>query len=235
VKDKAVAATCTQTGLTEGSHCEVCEAVLVQQEETPKTDHNPVKDKAVAATCAKTGLTEGSHCKDCGKVLEEQETVPKTDHTPVTVSATSATCTSDGLSEGSKCSVCGTVLKEQTVTSPALGHNFSGNYCTRCETAYWYADCNGSEWVGLDERIDVNVTIYCENSSDSLRVYDYWMFENEDGETLYSGDEVWSGTYSDGDYMGWYWDGFSVPGVLWYFVYNDATGDYIGGHVVFVG
>ena len=37
VVDKAVAATCIATGLTEGKHCSVCNTVIVAQEETPMT------------------------------------------------------------------------------------------------------------------------------------------------------------------------------------------------------
>lgn len=39
VTDAAVAATCTQTGLTEGSHCSVCHEVLVAQEVVPAVGH----------------------------------------------------------------------------------------------------------------------------------------------------------------------------------------------------
>lgn len=35
VTDAAVAPTCTESGLTEGSHCSVCEEVLIKQEEVP--------------------------------------------------------------------------------------------------------------------------------------------------------------------------------------------------------
>ena len=40
VTDPGKAATCVETGLTEGSHCSVCGKVLVAQEEIPKTNHN---------------------------------------------------------------------------------------------------------------------------------------------------------------------------------------------------
>ena len=63
--DAAVAATCTETGLTEGSHCSVCNTVLVAQEEVAALGHNIVTDEAVAATCTETGLTEGAHCSRC--------------------------------------------------------------------------------------------------------------------------------------------------------------------------
>ena len=80
VTDAAVAATCTKTGLTEGSHCLVCDTVLVEQKVTEKLAHTPVTDGAVAATCTKTGLTEGSHCKVCGEVLKAQKTTEKLAH-----------------------------------------------------------------------------------------------------------------------------------------------------------
>lgn len=76
VVDKAVEPTCTETGLTEGKHCSVCSAVLVEQEVVPAKGHTEVIDKAVEPTCTKTGLTEGKHCSVCGEVLVEQEVVP---------------------------------------------------------------------------------------------------------------------------------------------------------------
>lgn len=40
VIDKQVDATCVNTGLTEGSHCEVCDEVIKKQEEIPVGDHS---------------------------------------------------------------------------------------------------------------------------------------------------------------------------------------------------
>lgn len=76
VVDKAVEPTCTKTGLTEGKHCSVCNAVLVEQKVVKAKGHTEVIDKAVAPTCTKTGLTEGKHCSACGEVLVEQKVVP---------------------------------------------------------------------------------------------------------------------------------------------------------------
>lgn len=126
VVDKAVAPTCTETGLTEGKHCSVCSAVLVEQEVVPVKGHTEVVDKAVEPTCTKTGLTEGKHCSVCGEVLVEQKVVPAKGHTEVVDKAVEPTCTETGLTEGKHCSVCGEVLVEQKVV-PALGFTVSGS------------------------------------------------------------------------------------------------------------
>ena len=77
VTDPAVAPTCTETGLTEGSHCSVCGETLEAQQTVPVLGHTPVTDPAVAPTCAEAGKTEGSHCSVCGKVLVKQKKIPK--------------------------------------------------------------------------------------------------------------------------------------------------------------
>ena len=126
VVDKAVAPTCTETGLTEGKHCSVCSAVLVEQKVVPAKGHTEVIDKAVEPTCTKTGLTEGKHCSVCSAVLVEQKVVPAKGHTEVIDAAVAPTCTKTGLTEGKHCSVCNAVLVEQEVV-PALGFTVSGS------------------------------------------------------------------------------------------------------------
>ena len=114
-------ASCTETGMTEGSCCSVCNEILVAQEVVPALGHTEEIDVAVAATCTETGLTEGKHCSVCNEVLVAQEIVPALGHTEVIDAAVEATCTETGLTEGKHCSVCGEILLAQEQI-PAVGH-----------------------------------------------------------------------------------------------------------------
>ncbi len=126
VTDPAVPATCTATGLTEGSHCSVCEQELVAQEVVPMIKHTAVTDAAVPATCTATGLTEGSHCSVCDHVIVAQEVVPMAEHTEseaVKENEVAATCTENGsYNTVVYCSVCHAELSRETVTVTAPGH-----------------------------------------------------------------------------------------------------------------
>ena len=121
VTDKAVDATCTKSGKTEGKHCSRCNKVLVQQEIVKALGHEEVTDAAVAATCTKTGLTEGKHCSRCNKVLVKQETIKALGHDfKDYVYDNNATCTKNG-SKTAKCSRCN-VKNVVMVENTALGH-----------------------------------------------------------------------------------------------------------------
>ena len=106
VTDAAVAATCQTTGLTEGSHCSVCDTVLVAQAVTEMLPHTVAIDAAVAATCQTTGLTEGSHCSVCDTVLVAQTVTKILPHTKVVDPAVAATCQTTGFTEGSHSTGC---------------------------------------------------------------------------------------------------------------------------------
>ena len=80
VKDTAIEATCSSTGLTEGKHCSVCGEILVPQEQVPKKAHTEEIIPSVTSTCTSTGLTGGKRCTVCGEVLVAQETVDANNH-----------------------------------------------------------------------------------------------------------------------------------------------------------
>ncbi len=85
VIDPAVPATCTATGLTEGSHCGACGDVIVAQqltEKAPHTPRDPVHEDEEPATCTEAGHYEAVvYCTTCGEELS-RETVetPATGH-----------------------------------------------------------------------------------------------------------------------------------------------------------
>ena len=117
------AATCTETGLTDGEKCSVCGEVLKEQEIIPALNHTPEVIPGKAATCTETGLTDGLKCSVCDTVLVVQEVTPALGHTIEVLPGKAAACEEDGLTEGQVCSVCGEVLIAQEVI-PATGHSF---------------------------------------------------------------------------------------------------------------
>ena len=65
VVDKAVEATCTSTGLTEGKHCSVCNEILVKQEETAKKEHTFTEWHVVKEATTKEEGKEERTCSSC--------------------------------------------------------------------------------------------------------------------------------------------------------------------------
>lgn len=121
VTDKGVTPTCTQSGLTEGKHCSVCNEVIQKQKKLAPKKHHAVTDKAVEATCSKEGLTEGTHCSVCNQVLVEQKKVRKKRHVLQKKKGTPATCTEYGWTDRIFCTVCNTVTQRRVRIAP-LGH-----------------------------------------------------------------------------------------------------------------
>ena len=74
VVDVAVPATCKDTGLTEGSHCSVCNEVLVTQTTIPKNDDHSSSNWIIdtKATCKAEG-EKHKECTVCKKVLESEK------------------------------------------------------------------------------------------------------------------------------------------------------------------
>ena len=155
IVDAALAPTCTETGLTEGNHCSICEEVFVAQEVVPAIGHDfsaeVVEEKYLksATDCENVAVFYKS-CAVCGAIGEETfEYGSANGHLEIVDAAKAATCTEAGLTEGKHCLVCGKVLVAQEVV-PATGHNFSAEVveekylksAANCENAaVYYKSC----------------------------------------------------------------------------------------------
>jgi len=114
----AVAATCTETGLSEGKKCPVCGEILLKQNEIPALGHTDEIIPAVEPDCEDTGLTEGKKCSVCGEILDAQETVPAKGHTLEEMKAVAATCQAEGVVAHWHCSVCEKNFEDKAATKP---------------------------------------------------------------------------------------------------------------------
>ena len=119
VIDSAVEPTCTETGLTEGSHCADCDKILVEQEVVDLVPHTPSDWLVVeAATCTETGVSN-KVCLVCSKELEVKETSVIA-HNTVAHEAKVPTCTEYGWNEYHTCNDCDYTTYIQI---DALGHS----------------------------------------------------------------------------------------------------------------
>lgn len=94
VTDAAKEPTCTETGLSEGSHCSACGEVIVEQE-VIKADGHTWISTTIDATCDTAGKIINK-CDVCGH--EETETIVPKGHTySQGVETTKATCNTEGV------------------------------------------------------------------------------------------------------------------------------------------
>ena len=133
VVDEGVEATCTQPGLTSGSHCDVCKETLTVRQPIEAKGHTEKTLNGYAATCTEHGLSDGKVCQDCGTILEAQTQTELAPHSEELVPAVDATCTTPGLTEGKVCAICNTVLEAQQETELAEHtHGIVYGYAPTC-------------------------------------------------------------------------------------------------------
>ena len=183
VIDKAVAATCTKTGLTEGIHCSVCDAVIKAQEVIPATGKHSFGEWKTTkpATCTTAG-TKTRSCSVCGKV--ETQTIAKTAHKYVNM-VVKPTYAAQGYTLH-KCSVCGASYKDNYTAKLTIA-NMSGfkaksksyNSITlqwnknTSATGYELQKWNGKKWVALTKITKNSTTTYTVKSLKASATYKY--------------------------------------------------------------
>ncbi len=120
VTDSPVAPTCTETGLTEGSHCSVCGEVIIHQSLIPSQGHELVYFVGKSATCTESGHDSYEECKRC-----EYTTFATTDalgHSLSYREGLDPTCVEDGYTAYEFCNRC----DHTTITVlPATGHTLT--------------------------------------------------------------------------------------------------------------
>ena len=192
VKDQGIAPTCTEQGLTSGSHCSVCGEILEPQKILPALGHTEVTDEELEPLCSEPGWTEGSHCSVCGKVFKAQEMIPMTAHTwdegRIT---TAATCTLSGVLTYT-CVDCGATRTEKIeaghtlVTDPGteatctLPGITEGKHCSVCGTTVRRqrpVSAKGhdyGDWVLKDEETCLNESVCrtCEQSEQRIHLFE---------------------------------------------------------------
>ena len=135
VTDKAVAATCTKTGLTAGSHCSVCGVTIKAQEIVPATGHSWDKGTVTKPATEETEGVMTYKCTSCGEI--KTATIPVLGHVhKYEAEVTEATCTENGFSTYT--CACGDSYTDAVVE--ALGHDWieatclDPKTCQRCGT-----------------------------------------------------------------------------------------------------
>ena len=115
VIDRAISATCTQSGLTQGKHCSVCQTVTVAQNIVPALTHNMIDVAEKPATCGAFGYTAHKECSRCG-YTEGKATIPATnEHILVDVDGKDSSCTEEGYTDHQLCSTCGYTEGKTTI------------------------------------------------------------------------------------------------------------------------
>ncbi len=137
------AATCTETGLTEGKKCSVCGEILVEQETTEALGHDYTSEVTTAPTCTATGVKTFTCKNDPSHIYTETISATGHDYTHV---VTAPTCTERGYTTHT-CSKCNDSYVDSYVdatghtieqvnakeaTCTEAGHN-AYEYCTKCD------------------------------------------------------------------------------------------------------
>ena len=131
VKENETAATCTEAGSYESVvYCSVCDAELSRETvEVAKLGHDYQVKEIVPPTCTKSGYTV-YECSRCGKTYKDDPVEPEHKWDEGTVTA--PTCTEMGYTTYT-CLVCGEKYVDEASWTEALGHDWKGTGCTRCD------------------------------------------------------------------------------------------------------
>ena len=133
----AVPATCTETGLTEGTKCSDCGEILVAQEVVAALGHTEEIIPGTPATFDAAGTTDGVKCSVCGMILVGQEVAPMLDYNEGIIPVEALTATAGDWQKG-----------YEATEGPAnlvLDDNFSTIWHTD-----WYGTSRENHWIQFE-------------------------------------------------------------------------------------
>lgn len=123
------AATCTATGMTDGSKCADCGEILTKQESIPATGHDEVPHAGKSPTCTEGGHNAYVTCNNC--TYTTYAPLPAAGHDEVTHNAKAPTCTEKGWDAYLTCKNCDyTTYAEK----PATGHAYDNDQDATCNS-----------------------------------------------------------------------------------------------------
>ncbi|MBP3497198.1 MAG: hypothetical protein J6K33_05120, partial [Alistipes sp.] len=150
VVDEAVAPTCTETGLTEGSHCDICKEVLVPQETVGELHHDYEYHDGKEPTCTEEGYNDYATCSRCD--FSNKEVKEKLGHSIQAIAERAPTCTEPGWNAYEYCSRCDYTTYAEI---PALEHDLTQHEAKApdCENIGWdaYEDCSRCDYTTYEE------------------------------------------------------------------------------------
>ncbi len=163
--DKAVAATCTNTGLKEGKHCSVCSQILVKQEVVPALGHSYENGR-----CTRCGAKDPAYSITGGQIQVGSATVAVggTVEVPIALKNNPGITAmrlkvayGEGLTLTNisyNTAVGGTFQQPQTMTSPVILNWVNGLEDVEGDWTYAVLTFAAAEGIGVSTDVDITVT-----------------------------------------------------------------------------
>lgn len=186
VTDEGTPATCTESGMSDGKHCSVCNTVTVEKKPIKALGHTEVIDEAVEATCISPGKTEGKHCGVCDTVLVAQTPITA-EHNIVKRTWHPVTCNENGAVE-LYCNKCNTVRSYETISA--------GHYSVDHEYAKIEGLCTGFKH---GDKCEVCNARFIASGTYTMMGSISKYLNNEDLNSKWTGKERFSFDYKIGD------------------------------------
>ena len=146
VIDEGYKPTC-RDGLTEGSHCERCGEIIVEQKTIPavSSDHIVSHIEGKNATCSEDGYTGYDVCAICGKTLSESTKIPAKGHNESEWIVDKEATENENGHKYKKCNNCGEILEEEVI--PAVKKDDKPDNTDNSEEGGCFAGFNSGSYM----------------------------------------------------------------------------------------